>query len=93
VLWRCLACGTRYAVGLPACPHCWSEDYEEDGVPKITSSGVSFPEPPGPAAVPEPEVALEPDALPVPAEPEPVPEPALVPKPAPARAPKKAPDA
>jgi uncharacterized OB-fold protein len=93
VLWRCLTCGTRYAVGLPRCPHCRSEDYEEDGVPKITSSGVSFPEPQGPAAAPEPEVAPEPPAPAAPAEPEAAPAPAPKPAPAPARAPKKAPDA
>lgn len=39
-LWTCLACTTRYAVGLPACPHCRSTDYEEDGaMPKITRHG------------------------------------------------------
>jgi hypothetical protein len=38
-LWRCGACGTAYAVGLPACPHCHSTDYEEDGVAKITTGG------------------------------------------------------
>ena len=44
MLWRCLGCGTRYAAGLPRCPHCRSEEYEEDGMAKITSGGVSFPE-------------------------------------------------
>lgn len=37
-LWQC-GCGTAYAVGVAACPHCGSTEYMEDGVAKITSSG------------------------------------------------------
>ena len=99
-LWVCLACGTRYAVGLPRCPHCLSADHEEDGVPKITTAGVSFPAgppeqeppgptPPGPVTTPGPDLT-PPESLPAssaPAEPEPAP----APKPAPAPAPKVAP--
>lgn len=29
-LWRCRRCGTRFAVGLPYCPHCTGTDVEED---------------------------------------------------------------
>jgi hypothetical protein len=29
-LWTCLACTTRYAVGMPACPHCTSVDHTDD---------------------------------------------------------------
>jgi hypothetical protein len=32
VLWRCLACTTRYAASLAVCPHCRSTEREEDGV-------------------------------------------------------------
>jgi len=40
VLWRCRECTAAYAVGLLACPHCRSSNYEEDGVaPKITVHG------------------------------------------------------
>lgn len=36
----CRECTTRFAVGLPACPHCQSTDHEEDGaMPKITRHG------------------------------------------------------
>lgn len=38
-LWACLGCGCRYAVGLSGCPQCGSPDYEEDGMPKITTWG------------------------------------------------------
>ena len=38
-LLACLRCATRFAVGLVHCPHCWSEDFEEAGVPKITTGG------------------------------------------------------
>lgn len=77
----CLRCATRFAVGLLACPHCHSEDFEEADVPKITvSGGVSHPEDlgavsglpgliPVASAGPEAEVTVpEPEA----AEPEPV---------------------
>lgn len=67
----CLACGCKYAVGLAACPQCWSTESEEDGVPKISFDGtVTYPsghEPDGyvrpqgagPEAVSEPETAAE----------------------------------
>jgi hypothetical protein len=38
-LWACQACGTAYAVGVPACPQCGSSEYLEDGVAKITTGG------------------------------------------------------
>jgi hypothetical protein len=42
-LWACQDCGTVYAVGLPACPHCGGTEYQEDGVAKITTgSGPSL---------------------------------------------------
>lgn len=41
--WRCLGCRTVYAVGIPACPHCWSADYEEDDVAKANpETGATF---------------------------------------------------
>ena len=40
MLWRCLACTTRYAASLAVCPHCRSVEREEDGVmPKISVEG------------------------------------------------------
>ena len=95
-LLACLRCATRFAVGLLHCPHCLSEDFEEDGVPKITTGGgVSHawdhpadgsPAPEAPAAPVEPEVvapAAEVVTEPAPPEPEPEPEPAPEPKAAP----------
>ncbi len=40
-LLACLGCSTRFAVGLSRCPHCQSEDFEEDNgmSPKITVHG------------------------------------------------------
>ncbi len=37
----CAECTTKYAVGLPKCPHCGSTDHVEDGqpMPKITVHG------------------------------------------------------
>lgn len=37
----CTGCTTKYAVGLPKCPHCGSTDHVEDGkpMPKITVHG------------------------------------------------------
>lgn len=37
----CTSCTTKFAVGLPKCPHCGSTDYVEDGdvMAKITRSG------------------------------------------------------
>jgi hypothetical protein len=35
----CLGCGCRFAVGLGACPQCWSEENEEADVAKITTGG------------------------------------------------------
>lgn len=37
----CTGCTTKYAVGLPKCPHCGSADHVEDGqpMPKITAHG------------------------------------------------------
>lgn len=73
-LLACLGCGTRFAVGLEACPHCGSEDFEEDGLPKITNAGVSFPEPADvPADGAEPVAADEPSPEPEPAAATPVP--------------------
>ena len=37
--WRCLTCRTVYAVGIPACPHCSSAKFEEDGVAKANAEG------------------------------------------------------
>lgn len=37
-LWTCLDCLTRYAVGLSRCPHCASEIYSEEELPKTTVS-------------------------------------------------------
>lgn len=76
----CLRCATRFAVGLLACPHCHSEDFEEADVPKITvSGGVSHPEDLGavsglPGLVPVAAAELEAVTAPEPeaAEPEPV---------------------
>jgi len=69
----CNSCTTKFAVGLPRCPHCASTDFREDGqMAKITAHG-------GPsdktltADTPEPDALLAPaedDALA--AEPEPV---------------------
>jgi hypothetical protein len=39
--WRCTGCRTVYAVGIPACPHCSSRDYEEDGVAKANAEGAA----------------------------------------------------
>jgi hypothetical protein len=65
VLETCSRCGTRFASGLPACPHCWlpaggtAGEGEESGegegegeLPKITVSGgpSHAQEPPVPAA-------------------------------------------
>lgn len=87
----CLACGTRFAVGLLTCPHCQSDEHEEADVPKITTGGgASHPEdlaavsalpfPPAPVVPAEPEVpvpAPEPVKAPEPETPdEPEPEPA-----------------
>lgn len=32
-LWHCTNCTTRYAVGLPACPHCAATGFLENGEP------------------------------------------------------------
>lgn len=67
----CLACGTRFAVGLLTCPHCQSDEHEEADVPKITTGGgASHPEdlaavsalpfPPAPVVPAEPEVPVPP---------------------------------
>lgn len=87
----CLACGTRFAVGLLTCPHCQSDEHEEADVPKITTGGgASHPEdlaavsalpfPPAPVVPAEPEVPVpspEPVKAPEPETPdEPEPEPA-----------------
>lgn len=38
--WICFDCSTIYSVGAPACPHCGSIDYVEEGdVAKITKHG------------------------------------------------------
>lgn len=38
--WRCLGCRTVYAVGIPACPHCGSSNYDEgDDVAKASAEG------------------------------------------------------
>jgi hypothetical protein len=66
-LLSCLRCATKFAVGLLHCPHCLSEDFEEDGVGKITvAGGASLPDktpsvPPAPEA-PAAEVVTEPPA-------------------------------
>jgi hypothetical protein len=39
--WRCTGCRTVYAVGIPACPHCSSAEYEEDGVAKANAEGAA----------------------------------------------------
>jgi hypothetical protein len=97
-LLSCLRCGTKFAVGLLACPHCLSEEFEEDGVPKITvSGGVSHPE--DLAAVsglsglvpPQSAVTAEPEPAAAAAEPGSGPEPAAEPAPAPKAAAKAAP--
>ncbi len=92
----CLACGTRFAVGLLTCPHCQSDEHEEADVPKITTGGgASHPEdlaavsalpfPPAPVVPAEPEVpvpAPEPVKAPEPVTPD-EPEPEPEPEPAP----------
>lgn len=37
-LWTCLDCLTRFAVGISRCPHCNSDDYSEEELPKTTVS-------------------------------------------------------
>jgi hypothetical protein len=82
-LLSCLRCTTKFATGLLRCPHCLSEKFEEDGVPKITTSGgASHPEdlaavsglPVPPAAEPAPVApaagVVSPPPAPEPAEPE-----------------------
>lgn len=41
MLWTCRKCGTRFAVGLPFCPHCTGTDIErdEEGMAKTTVHG------------------------------------------------------
>lgn len=39
MLWYCCNCTTAYAVGLEACPHCGSTEYQEEPVSKITVHG------------------------------------------------------
>lgn len=41
-LWHCQECTTSYSVGAPCCPHCRSENYSEDVVPKSNKSGISY---------------------------------------------------
>jgi hypothetical protein len=41
-LWICGRCTAAYAVGLDCCPQCGGTEHEEDGVAKISRSGVSF---------------------------------------------------
>ena len=68
-LLSCLRCATKFAVGLLHCPHCLSEDFEEDGVGKITvAGGASLPHKGAPvpaepeAVAPAAEVVTEPPA-------------------------------
>ena len=73
---RCLNCTTLYALSLPRCPQCWSDDSIEEGsqMPKITKHGG-----PSDASLPTPEPApLEgetpaPPVTPEPTEPPPAP--------------------
>ena len=98
--WACQGCRTVYAVGIPACPHCGSADYKEDGVAKASpETGATFyvaegddvpgdlPEgvrPVGPGAP-----APEPEKIPEPEpEAEKIPEPEAVPEHPPVSAPK-----
>lgn len=83
MLWRCLACTTRYAHSLVVCPHCGSTEREEDGVPKTSAVGgpsyaghvdVSSPDTVTPDWAPaepvtEPVEAVQPEPEPVKAEP------------------------
>jgi len=64
-LLSCLRCATKFAVGLLHCPHCLSEDFEEDGVGKITvAGGASLPDKtpsvPAGSEAPAAEVVAEP---------------------------------
>jgi hypothetical protein len=68
MLWLCRACSTRFAPGLPACPHCGSRDHEEwNGImPRITKhEGIEPPK------VDEPEPELDEPAEVVEDEPKP----------------------
>lgn len=101
--WACQGCRTVYAVGIPACPHCGSADYEEDGVAKANpETGATFyvgegdavPDdlpadvrPVGPGA-PKPKPKAETPKPKAEAEKAPEPEPEAAPEPPPARAPK-----
>ena len=77
-LLSCLRCATRFAVGLLHCPHCLSEEFEEDGVPKNTTwGGASYPAEAA-AGSGEPEAVAP--AAEVVTEPEPAPEPEPKPK-------------
>ena len=97
-LLSCLRCATRFAVGLVACPHCLSEDFEEDGVPKITTGGGvshAWDHPadgsPAPAAASAVESEVVAPAAEVVTEPAPEPEPEVPAEPEPEPAPKAAP--
>ena len=59
-LWACEECGCKFAVGLPACPQCGSEDWTEDGMPKITTwGGPSYEHGPGGPPATEEQAATE----------------------------------
>ena len=94
----CLRCGSLFAVGAERCPQCWSEDFEEADVPKITvAGGATHPEDlaavsglpgvvpsaaAGPVESEAPALAAEVVTEPAPA-PESEPEPVAEPEPAP----------
>lgn len=64
----CTSCTTKYAVGLPKCPHCGSTDHVEDGqpMPKITVHGGASDK--TLAAEPDPEAVDAPESEPAPAD-------------------------
>lgn len=75
----CTSCTTKFAVGLPKCPHCGSTEFVEDGdvMAKITRHGGASDN-----TVPEPEAEAEAVEAPAPETEEP---PAAAPEPEPVR--------
>jgi hypothetical protein len=98
VLERCGSCGTRYAVGLPACPHCRStvregdvpagDDGQDDGSDDEEADVAKITK----SGVTFPAQAAEPPAEPAAEAPVPEAAPEAVPAPEPAPEPEAAPE-